>query len=110
VTVNTIWVLDPMDAENDASRLIPGTHHTAELADDSDSRVTYVEAAPGSVVVTNAHVLQGASMNRDGRRRRVIHGYFTRRGRPAQTDFRYYASPASLGRLPASWRALFDID
>jgi ectoine hydroxylase-related dioxygenase (phytanoyl-CoA dioxygenase family) len=110
VTANTIWVLDAMDAGNGATRLIPGTHITAELADDTDPRLTYVEAAAGSVVVTNAHVLHGASTNRDGRRRRVIHGYFTKRGRQVQTDFRYYGSPASLARLPPVCRALIGID
>lgn len=109
VTANSIWVLDSMDAGNGATRLIPGTHVTAELADDSDPRLTYACAPAGSVVVTNAHVLHGASVNRDGRRRRVIHGYFTRRGRKCQMDFRYYSSPASLARLPASCRALLDL-
>jgi len=110
VTANSIWVLDPMDSGNGATRLIPGTHNTAELADDTDARLIYMQAAPGSVVVTNAHVLHGASMNRDGRRRRVIHAYFTRRGRPLQTDFRHYSSPASIARLPASCRALLALE
>src|SRR5580700_2119531 len=90
VTANSIWVLDPMDVGNGATRLIPGTHNTAELSDDTDTRLTYAEAAPGSVIVLNSHMLHGASINRDGRRRRVIHGYFTKRGRQLQTDFRYY--------------------
>jgi ectoine hydroxylase-related dioxygenase (phytanoyl-CoA dioxygenase family) len=110
VTANSIWVLDAMDAGNGATRLIPGTHATAELADDLDGRLTYASAPAGSVVVTNAHVLHGASLNRDGRRRRVIHGYFTRRGRKRQTDFRYYSSPASIARLPPSCRALLDLE
>jgi ectoine hydroxylase-related dioxygenase (phytanoyl-CoA dioxygenase family) len=110
VTANSIWVLDAMDAGNGATRLIPGTHATAELTDDADTRLTYASAAAGSVVVTNAHVLHGASINRDGRRRRVIHGYFTKRGRKRQTDFRYYSSPASIARLPPSCRALLDLD
>jgi ectoine hydroxylase-related dioxygenase (phytanoyl-CoA dioxygenase family) len=110
VTANSIWVLDQMDIGNGATRLIPGTHNTAELSDDTDTRLTYAETAPGSVVVINAHVLHGASINRDGRRRRVIHGYFTKRGRQLQTDFRYYSSPASIARLPASCRALVALD
>ncbi|HVO45822.1 MAG TPA: phytanoyl-CoA dioxygenase family protein [Steroidobacteraceae bacterium] len=109
VTANSIWVLDSMDAGNGATRLIPGSHTTAELADDSDPRLIYASAPAGSVVVTNAHVLHGASVNRDGRRRRVIHGYFTRRGRKCQMDFRYYSSPAALARLPESCRALLDL-
>jgi ectoine hydroxylase-related dioxygenase (phytanoyl-CoA dioxygenase family) len=110
VTANSIWVLDPMDQGNGATRLIPGTHNTAELADDADTRLIYLQAAPGSVVVTNAHVLHGASINRDGRRRRVIHGYFTRRGRPLQTDIRRYSSPASIERLPDACRALLALE
>jgi ectoine hydroxylase-related dioxygenase (phytanoyl-CoA dioxygenase family) len=110
VTANSIWVLDPMDAGNGATRLIPGTHNTAELSDDADTRLRYAEADAGSVVVTNAHMLHGASVNRDGRRRRVIHAYFTRRGRKLQTDFRYYSSPASIASLPASCRALLALD
>jgi ectoine hydroxylase-related dioxygenase (phytanoyl-CoA dioxygenase family) len=35
VTANSIWVLDAMDAGNGATRLIPGTHTTAELSDDA---------------------------------------------------------------------------
>ena len=81
VTANSIWVLDPMDVGNGATRLIPGTHRTAEVSNDTDTRLTYAAAAPGSVIVINAHVLHGASINRDGRRRRVIHAYFTKRGR-----------------------------
>lgn len=109
VTANSIWVLDSMDKMNGATRLIPGTHLTAELADDQDIRLRYAEAPAGSVIVMNAHVLHGASTNVDGRRRRVIHGYFTRRGRQVQTDFEYYASPASLARLPDSCRALLPL-
>lgn len=109
VTANSIWVLDSMDAGNGATRVIPGTHATAELADDTDPRLRYAAAPAGSVVVTNAHLLHGASVNRDGRRRRVIHGYFTRRGRKYQTDFRYYSSPASLAQLPEACRALLDL-
>jgi ectoine hydroxylase-related dioxygenase (phytanoyl-CoA dioxygenase family) len=109
VTANSIWVLDAMDEENGATRLIPGTHLTDELSDDQDPRLIYARAAAGSVVVTNAHVLHGASTNRDGRRRRVIHAYFTRRGRNVQTDFRYYSAPAALAKLPPECRALLDV-
>jgi ectoine hydroxylase-related dioxygenase (phytanoyl-CoA dioxygenase family) len=102
-------VLDAMDEGNGATRLIPETHTTAELTHDDDPRLIYASAAAGSVIITNAHVLHGASTNRDGRRRRVIHGYFTRRGRKVQTDFRYYSSPAALAKLPAECRALLDL-
>ncbi len=110
VTANSIWVLDSMDVENGATRVVPGTHLTAEIADDADPRLRYAEAAAGSVVVTNAHVLHAASLNRDGRRRRVIHAYFTRRGRSVQTDFKHYGSPAAIASLPQSCRDLLALE
>src|SRR5579871_393217 len=109
VTANSIWVLDPMDAGNGATRLVPGTHLTGEMTDDADPRLIYVAAAPGSVIVTNAHVLHGASINKDGRRRRVIHAYFTRRGRRVQTDVVQYSSPAALAALPPSCRSVLQM-
>jgi len=45
-----------------------------------DCVLSSLNSFPGSVVVTNARVLHGASIIRDGRRRRVIHGYYTKRG------------------------------
>lgn len=92
-----------------ATSLIPETHATAELGDDADARLMYAAAAAGNVVVTKAQLLHGASINRDGRHRSVIHGYFTRRGRKYPSDFRYYGSPASLAKLPPACRALLDL-
>lgn len=106
VTANSIWVLDGMDPDNGATRVVPGTHTTDELTDDDDPRVVYAEAAPGSVVVTNAHVLHAASINRDGRRRRVVHGYYTRRGRTIQTDWARYVPAAVLDKMPAPTRSM----
>jgi ectoine hydroxylase-related dioxygenase (phytanoyl-CoA dioxygenase family) len=109
VTANSIWVLDPMDAGNGATRLVPRTHLTDEMANDADPRLLYAQAESGSVVVTNAHILHGASLNKDGRRRRVIHAYFTRRGRAVQTDLAYYSSPAALAALPPNCRGLLQV-
>lgn len=89
-TVNTLWVLDDMDRDNGATRYIPGTHLTNEMSTDEDPRLTYASVRSGSVIVMNAHMLHGASLNHDGRRRRVIHVYYTRQGRHTQTDWSIY--------------------
>jgi len=56
----------------------------------ADPRLTYASVRSGSVIVMNAHMLHGASLNHDGRRRRVIHVYYTRQGRHTQTDWSIY--------------------
>lgn len=109
VTANSIWVLDGMDPDNGATRVVPGTHTTDELTGDDDPRVVYAEAPPGSVVVTNAHVLHAASENRDGRRRRVVHAYYTRRGRAVQTDWARYVPSAVVDRMPDATRRMLGL-
>ena len=88
--VNTLWVLDDMDRNNGATRYVPGTHLTNEMTTDDDPRLIYASVRSGSVIVMNAHMLHGASLNHDGRRRRVIHVYYTRQGRHTQTDWSIY--------------------
>ena len=95
VTLNTLWALDDMDRGNGATRYVPGTFLTGELAADDDPRVRYVSVRAGTVIVMNAHMLHGASLNADGRRRRVVHVYYARQGRVAQTPWAKYV-PASV--------------
>jgi ectoine hydroxylase-related dioxygenase (phytanoyl-CoA dioxygenase family) len=107
---NTLWAFDDMDAGNGATRLIPGTHATDELAGDDDPRLLYAEASAGSVIVTNAHVLHAASPNLDGRRRRVVHVFYTRRGRPTQTDWPRYVPASVTQRLAPAQLDLLGLD
>lgn len=100
VTANSIWVLDPMDQGNGATRLVPGTHRTDELTQDDDPRLIFAAADPGDVIVTNAHVLHAASRNNDGRRRRVLHAYYTQRGRVVQTDWSRYLPARTQHAMP----------
>lgn len=97
VTVNSLWLFDDMDEGNGATRYVAGTQHGCELAGDDDPRVRVARASAGSVIVMNSHLLHAASTNHDGRRRRVVHVYFTRQGRQPQTDWATYV-PASVQR------------
>lgn len=99
VTVNTLWVFDDMDWGNGATRYIGGTHLSDELAGDDDPRISYAEALAGSVIVMNAHVLHGASLNHDGRRRRVVHVFYTERHRRTQSDWSRFLSQDAADAL-----------
>lgn len=106
VTVNSLWVFDDMDADNGATRYVPGTHLSGELTGDGDPRIQYACCPAGSVIVMNAHLLHAASVNRDGRRRRVVHIYFTKQGRRPQTDWARYVPAATRSSLSDSTRQL----
>lgn len=106
VSVNTLWVLDDMDESNGATRYLPGTHLTSELASDDDPRTEYASVPSGSVIVMNAHMLHGASTNHTGRRRRVVHVYYTRQGRRTQTDWSRYVPKAVRQSMTQSQRKL----
>ena len=94
VVVNSLWAIDNITPANGATRFVPGTHATDELAEDDDARVIQISARAGSVVVFDAHVLHAASKNISGDRRRAVHVYYTRAGRQSQTDWGKYLDPA----------------
>ncbi len=99
IVANSLWAIDDMNKENGATRLIPGSHKTDEPPPDNEAGVVHAEIPAGSVIITNAHILHGASANPSGRRRRVMHGYFTRRGLPQQLEQRKYLSPEVQARV-----------
>ena len=99
-----------MNKANGATRLIPGSHKTDELPPDDEGGVVYAEIPAGSVIITNAHILHGASANPSGRRRRVMHGYFTQSGLPQQLEQRKYLSPEVQARLSPIARQVLALD
>jgi ectoine hydroxylase-related dioxygenase (phytanoyl-CoA dioxygenase family) len=110
LSMNSMWAIDAMDRENGATRFIPGSHKSSDPPPADEAGVVYAEVPAGSVVVTNAHILHAASANPSGRRRRVLHGYFTRQGHPQQTEQRKYLSPEVQARLSPLARRVLAID
>ena len=105
--VNSLWVLDDMDSGNGATRLVPGSHLLAGPIADPHPQQVVATLAAGDVLVMNAHCRHGGSNNRDGRRRRVIHSYYTAAENPQQCDFSKLISAATRARLsPAQQRCL----
>lgn len=114
LVANALWAIDDMDAGNGAPRLVPGTHRRRELpsalladpaAPHPDEVVASLKA--GSVLLIDAHLWHGGTANRDGRRRRILHSYFTAAEEPQQQDQRRWLRPETRERLsPAALRLL----
>jgi ectoine hydroxylase-related dioxygenase (phytanoyl-CoA dioxygenase family) len=76
---NAFWVLDPMDAHNGATRIVPGSHRwgrvprgTLAQPHGRHPQEQQVEARPGDVLVFSAHLWHAGAVNPSGRRRRVL--------------------------------------
>ena len=110
IVANSLWAIDDMSKANGATRLVPGSHKTDAPPPDDEAGVVYAEISAGSVIITNAHILHGASANPSGRRRRVMHGYFTRRGLSQQLEQRKYLSSEVQVRLSPLARRVLVLD
>lgn len=104
--VNSMWVLDGMDAGNGATRLVPGSHRVCGAIPDPHPDQILALTEPGDVVVFNAHCRHGGTTNVDGRRRRVIHGYFIAAEHGQQCDFAKWVSTPTRMRLSPAQRAM----
>jgi len=116
--VNSLWLLDDFLPDNGATRLVPGSQHRPRgpLTTDADGATgshpdqIILQAPAGSVVVFNAHLLHGGTVNRSQQRRRVLHGYFTAREHPQQLDQRAHLRVATQQRLNAAGCWILDVD
>jgi len=80
-TVNALAFFDDYCPENGATRLVPGSHRPApdappvDLAD--ESHAVHLDGHAGDILVFDADLLHGASLNVSGARRRsILIGYF----------------------------------
>lgn len=114
--VNSLILLDPFEADNGATRIVPGTHQNGERPQDTldDANAPYpgeiiVTAPAGALVVLNAHTWHGGTCNVSGKRRRVLHLSYTRRDQPQQLVQQEYITPALYERMNEAHRYLLDI-
>ena len=108
-SLNTWWVIDDMDADNGATRVVPGTHRTDDEPAACEADAVQLVASAGTVAVIDARLVHGAGVNREGRRRRLLHAYWVRAGLPQQTEQRRYLSAQEQARLDARTRAVLRI-
>jgi ectoine hydroxylase-related dioxygenase (phytanoyl-CoA dioxygenase family) len=68
VVMNTMWPLDPFTQANGATRVVPGSHKSAERPPD-DAPVVDAEMDPGSVMFFRGSVFHGGGTNSTDRPR-----------------------------------------
>jgi hypothetical protein len=114
--LNSIWAIDDLSRENGSPRIIGGTHDRPEIPESvlTDPNATHPQEAildcpAGSVMIFNAHTWHGGTTNKSGARRRVLHGYFTRREDPQQQDQRTWITEETRRRLTPAQKWLLDV-
>ena len=113
---NSIWLLDDFTTANGATRVVPGSHRSGSvprlaMPDPAAPHPDEVQITgrAGTVVIFNSHLWHGGTGNRGDRPRRALHGLFTRRDRPQQTDQKTYLRPETLARLSPAARFILDV-
>ena len=113
---NTLWVLDDYEADNGATRVVPGSHLWRQtpaqgMADPQAAHPQEVRLRPkaGSVIVLNSHVWHGGTPNRSGARRRILQSYFAHRAATPQLCQRAYIRPETWHRVGERARWVLDV-
>ena len=115
--VGFIMMVDSFDAENGATRFVPGSHRQprepselmSNLTDPHEEQVLAC-GPPGSIIIFNASVWHSHTANRSvGRRRRSIQGHFVPRDARASTDQAARMRPATLQRIDDLAKYVLDV-
>jgi ectoine hydroxylase-related dioxygenase (phytanoyl-CoA dioxygenase family) len=105
--VGCILMVDAFDAENGATRFVPGSHRSAQepsdvMSNPQDAHDEQVLACgpAGSIIIFNASVWHSHGANRSYRPRRSIQAHFCRReARAAPDDHSRRMRPETLQRI-----------
>jgi ectoine hydroxylase-related dioxygenase (phytanoyl-CoA dioxygenase family) len=113
---NSVWLLDDMNRDNGATRLVPGTHHLAGRPADyiTDVRAEHpqqvlFEAGAGSVLVFNSHTWHGGTQNTSGLHRRVLHSAYVAREYPQQLNQQKFIQKVTWDRISPAARYILDV-
>ena len=113
---NSIWLIDDFTQANGPTRVVPGSHRSAQLPREvmtdpfgPHPGEVKVLGEAGTVVIFNSHLWHGGTRNATGRPRRALHSYFCRRGLKQQLDQRAYARPETLARLSPAARYILGV-
>ena len=113
---NSIWLIDDFTQANGPTRVVPGSHRSAQLprevmADPFGPHPGEVKVLgeAGTVVIFNSHLWHGGTRNVTDRPRRALHSYFCRRGLKQQLDQRAHARPETLARLSPAARYILGV-
>jgi hypothetical protein len=114
---NAAWMLDAFEADNGATRVVPGSHRLADrlpwqdLADldAPHPRETMLVGPPGTLAVFSAHLWHSGTRNASGARRRSIFAYFVRRDQPTLVDQGPLLRAETAARLTTAQRWLLGV-
>jgi len=113
---NSIWLIDDFTQANGPTRVVPGSHRSAQLPREvmtdpfgPHPGEVKVLGEAGTVVIFNSHLWHGGTRNATDRPRRALHSYFCRRGLKQQLDQRAYARPETLARLSPAARYILGV-
>lgn len=114
--MNSMWCLDDFTEHNGATRCVPGSHRSGRAPRDDMADVTQphpdqilLTAPAGSVIIFNAHLWHGATLNTTDQRRRGMTMSYARRDEPQQLDQKAYIRKAVYDRLSPAARYLMDV-
>ncbi len=114
--VGFIIMVDSFDADNGATRFVPGTHlqqHEPvevmkDLTDDHEEQVLACGPA-GSIIIFNASVWHSHTANRSIRRRRSVQGHFVPRKARSATDHAARMRPETFQRIGELAKYVLDV-
>jgi ectoine hydroxylase-related dioxygenase (phytanoyl-CoA dioxygenase family) len=113
-TVNIIWCLSDVRADNGATLRVPGSHRfttRAELPDDLDQRLVAFEASAGSVIVMEGRVWHTSGANvTEHEDRPLLFAYYTKPFVRPQWNFTAALRPAVQATFSPTMRYRLGLD
>jgi ectoine hydroxylase-related dioxygenase (phytanoyl-CoA dioxygenase family) len=114
---NSLWMLDDFTATNGATRVVPASHRWNQTSGDAlddpagphPDEVLLLGQA-GTVVIFNAHLWHGGTLNQGSSRRRAVLSFFCWPGQRQQQNQRALLRAETSARLSAAARLVLDLD
>ena len=113
---NSLWLLDDMNIENGATRLVPGSHKWAKVPKDEMSNPKEphpdeikITAEAGDMLFLNSHTWHGGTENISGQPRAIIQSYFVHKSHPPQQNQRGQIRRNTLQMLTEKDKQVLDI-
>ena len=112
-SINAIWCLDALRAENGATRHLPGSHrftHRSDVPADAEARLVPFEAPAGSLLIMDGRLWHTSGENRTrAESRALLFGYYSLPEIAPQVDFAEALSADTRRSLSPELARLLDL-